>query len=204
MQNNKHRDNHVETWKDVDHPIFWRYYQVSNLGRIKTKGRYVTRGGPNNEYTYWLNERIVSTRRSKENPHLFCSLYAKKTILKNKTAYVHKLVAEAFIKRPSKKHVYVTHIDGNYDNNMATNLRWITASENSIRNIERYPENRNKLKEHNEKTGFYKNLRHPIWEDKNLNRIEKMIYWGVSYKEIKRIYGCSEATVYKVIKRVKK
>ncbi len=194
----------VEIWKDVNHPIFWKYYQVSNLGRIKTKGRHVTRGGPDNQYTCWLNERIVSVRRSKENPHLFCSLYASKVLNSNKTAYLHKLVAEAFIKRPSKKHVFVTHIDGNYDNNMASNLKWITASENSKRNIEKYPENKNKLKEHNEKVGYYKKLRHPIWDERNLEKIKLMLSWGVSYKKIKKLYGCSEATVYNVIKKIKK
>jgi hypothetical protein len=194
----------VEIWKDVNHPIFWKYYQVSNLGRIKTKGRHVTRGGPANEYTYWLNERIVSVRRSKENPHLFCSLYATKVFNSNKTAYLHKMVAEAFIKRPSKNHIFVTHIDGNYDNNMVSNLKWITASENSKRNIEKYPENKTKLKEHNEKVGYYKKLRHPVWKKENIERISKMISWGVSIKEIERIYGCSSSTVYKLVKKIKK
>ena len=114
------------------------------------------------------------------------------------------MVAEAFIKKPTKDHVYVTHIDGDYDNNMAINLKWITASENSKRNLEKYPENRNKLKDHNDKVGYYEKLRHPIWEDKNIKKVDKMISWGVSYKEIQRIYGCSEATLYKVIKKLKK
>ena len=195
-------DNSIEIWKDVNHPIFWKYYQISNLGRLKTKGRHVTRGGSENKYTFWLDERIVLSRRSKVNPHLFCSLYATRYTSKNKTAYIHKLVAEAFLKKPSKDHVYVTHIDGNYDNNMVSNLKWITASENSKRNIEKYPENKNKLKDHNERVGYYKNLRHPIWDEKNIKRIKKMLSWGVSYKEIQRIYGCSEATVYKVIKKI--
>ena len=61
-----------EIWKDVAHPIFKKFYEVSNLGRLKTKGRNSTRGGENNRYTYWVSPRIVSLRRSKENPHLFC------------------------------------------------------------------------------------------------------------------------------------
>lgn len=190
-----------EIWKDVNHPIFWKYYQVSNLGRLKTKGRYVTRGGSENEYTFWLNERIVSSRRSKVNPHLFCSLYATNYTIKNKTAYIHKLVAEAFLKKPSKKHIYVTHIDGNYDNNIVTNLKWITASENSKRNIEKYPENKNKLKEHNEKTGYYKKLRHPAWKDRNIKKIKNMLSSGVSVKEISIIYECSVSTIYNIIKK---
>ena len=45
----------IEIWKDVNHPIFKKFYQVSNLGRIKTKGRYSTRGGEANKYTYWVS-----------------------------------------------------------------------------------------------------------------------------------------------------
>ena len=192
-----------EIWKDVAHPIFKKFYEVSNLGRLKTKGRNSTRGGGNNRYTYWVSPRIVSLRRSKENPHLFCSLYAHNVVLKNKTAYVHKMVAESFIKRPTKEHVYVSHIDGNYDNNMVSNLKWITASENSKSNIEKYPENRLKLKKANEENGYYKKLRHRIWKKANLKKVEKMENWGVSQKEIARIYECSVSTVYNVIKKLK-
>jgi hypothetical protein len=38
----------------------------------------------------------------------------------------------------------------------------------------------------------------------NIERISKMISWGVSIKEIERIYGCSSATVYKLVKKIKK
>lgn len=192
-----------EIWKDVAHPIFKKFYEVSNIGRLKTKGRNSTRGGGNNRYTYWVSPKIVSVRRSKENPHLFCSLYAHNVLLKNKTAYVHKMVAESFIKRPTKEHVYVSHIDGNYDNNMVSNLKWITASENSKNNIEKYPENRLKLKKANEENGYYKKLRHRIWKKTNLKKVEKMENWGVSQKEIARIYECSVSTVYNVIKKLK-
>lgn len=192
-----------EIWKDVNHPIFKKFYEVSNLGRLKTKGRISTRGGDNNRYTYWVSPRIVSVRRSKEMPHLFCSLYAHNVFFKNKTAYVHKMAAEAFIKRPTKAHVYVSHIDGNYNNNMISNLKWITASENSKSNIEKYPENKLNLKKANIKNGYYEKLKHPIWKKNNLLRVKKMKNWGVSQKEIARIYECSLSTVYNVIKKMK-
>ena len=190
-----------EKWKDVADPIFKDYYQVSNLGRLKTKDRLVTRGGDSNRYTYWKSAKIVSGRRSKENPHLFASLYANE-IVSNRTKYIHKLVAEAFIKKTSDEHVYVTHLDGNYDNNAVGNLKWITASENSKKNIEKYPENGLKLKAHNEKVGYYKSLRHDIWKKKNMKKVSKMRKWGVSVNELSRIFECSSATIYSVIKKL--
>ena len=44
---------------------------------------------------------------------------------------VHRLVAEAFCPKPEGKD-YVNHIDGSRDNNLASNLEWVTNSENAL------------------------------------------------------------------------
>ena len=191
----------IEIWKDVNHPVFKDYYQVSNLGRLKCNGRYIDMGLGRN---YWKNEKLIEKFRRNQHPHLFTSLYSPIEGFKNKTAYIHKMVAEAFIDRPSESHIYVTHIDGDCSNNIVSNLKWITASENSISNIINHPENRMKLKKHNDKVGYYKSLRHPIWEKKNLKKVYKMLKWGVSKDEVGRIFECSQGTIYNVIKKQKK
>lgn len=48
-----------------------------------------------------------------------------------KDKYIHKLVAETFIKNTKNKK-YVNHIDGNKSNNNINNLEWVTHSENML------------------------------------------------------------------------
>jgi len=189
----------VEIWKDVNHPIFKDFYQVSNLGRLKSKPRIVTRGGESNRYSYITSERIINSFRRNKHPHLFTSLYSDVEGYKNKTAYIHKLVAEAFITKPSEQHTYVTHLDWDYNNNMVTNLKWITASENSKRSMEMYPHNRNKIKETNTNNGYYDSLKAEARKYKSL--IEAMYDRGYTQMEIAKKFDCSNGTISNILNK---
>ena len=77
--------------------------------------------------------------------------------------------------------------------------------DNSFRKFQeqyrKYPENALKLKFHNVKVGYYDSLKLDIWKKKNAKKVLKMRKWSVSVKEIARVFECSEATVYNVLRK---
>ena len=110
-----------EIWKPLyDYPG----YMVSNLGRIKSIPRIITdsTGRVRNH-----SGKVLNQRRTKTNPHIFTSVQVVvNEIPMNKTVYIHRAVADHFIKVPSKKHIYATHLVSNYSNNTESNIAWIT------------------------------------------------------------------------------
>jgi hypothetical protein len=188
----------AEKWLPVNDPFFENYYEVSNLGRIKSSSRIVERGGPNNRYKYTKPARIIKPRTNGIHPHLFVDMQVRiDGVVHQKTLYVHKAVAEAFLLRPSKKHIYVAHKNGNYNDNRVSNLEWITASMNSIRSMRKYPENRNKLRDYNYKSGYYQKLssKARLYKDEIIKRYLK----GEKMYTLAEDYGCSIATISNII-----
>ena len=111
----------TEEWKWIDG--YENYYQVSNLGRVKSVDREVFykdgrkaihKGGP----------VAINTR---PNGYLKANLY-KDGKMKNVT--IHRLVAEAFIPNPNNYPV-INHKDENKANNYVENLEWCTYKYNS-------------------------------------------------------------------------
>ena len=114
-----------EIWKDIKGYEGW--YQVSNLGRVKSLERVFIR---KNGTPFFVRERILKHA-------LDHSGYPYVTLIKLKTRYnkaIHRLVAEAFIPNPENKPC-IDHIDCNPQNPMASNLRWVTVRENALNPI---------------------------------------------------------------------
>ena len=102
-----------ELWRDIKG--YKGYYQVSNLGRIKSLERKCKTS---------KGERTVPEKIKKlgndKNKYKIITLYKQGT---NKTFKVHRLVAEAFI--PNVNNLsQVNHKDENKWNNLADNLEW--------------------------------------------------------------------------------
>lgn len=112
--------NTEEIWRDV--PGYEGYYQVSNLGRVKSLDRFVNKCDGT---TQILRGKVIKPRLSKTG-------YVSVQLQKNRKVFhtnLSRVVASAFIPNPYNK-PEVDHIDTDKTNNNVTNLRWVTRFEN--------------------------------------------------------------------------
>ncbi|HSH25866.1 MAG TPA: NUMOD4 domain-containing protein [Massilibacterium sp.] len=112
----------AEEWKDVID--YEGLYQVSNTGKVRTVSRMIkhSRGGLRKHKQIILKQRIM--------PNGYHRIEVINKQGERKGVYVHRWVAQSFVKNPGDKQE-VNHIDGNKSNNNANNLEWCTPKENS-------------------------------------------------------------------------
>lgn len=109
----------TEVWKDIEG--YEGYYQVSNLGRVKSLERLVI--GKNGKRYFCESKELFGTVDS--------TGYLMVTLRKDgarKTISIHRLVAKTFIPNPENKPT-VDHINRNKTDNHVENLRWATHLE---------------------------------------------------------------------------
>lgn len=109
-----------EIWKDIEG--YEGYYQVSNLGRVKSLFRQVKHSEGNIRNNH---ERILKNQHD-GGGYPMVGLHKNS---KTKAMKVHRLVMLAFKDNPHNK-PEVNHIDENKNNNRLDNLEWVTKKEN--------------------------------------------------------------------------
>jgi hypothetical protein len=112
----------IEKWKNVKG--YEGYYQVSNLGRIRSLD-WVT----NHNYGGKKRKSGVILKPVKQKTgYLTVNL---SVLGERKTVLVHRLVAISFLCNPNGK-PHVNHKNGIRHDNRASQLEWVTVSENEL------------------------------------------------------------------------
>ena len=110
----------TEIWKDIQG--YEGFYQISNLGNVKSLERVVDKG---NGILQHRKERIMNKRESIDGYYI-----AKLNVNKKSTSIaIHILVARHFIDNPNN-YPEVNHKDCNRKNNQVDNLEWCTHQQN--------------------------------------------------------------------------
>lgn len=113
-----------EIWKDI--AGYEGYYQVSNLGRVRSVDRIINNNYGDGGSFKLLKGRILKNSYSNSGyPQVILCVNGVK-----QSRFVHRLVAEAFIPNPNNL-TEVNHKDEDKSNNMVDNLEWCSRSYNA-------------------------------------------------------------------------
>lgn len=105
--------NEIEIWKPIVYQnIKFGMYEVSNMGRVRNiKTRHIMSQCPS-EKGYLMTEfRCYGNKGSR-------------------SIKIHRIVAITFVDGRTNERNEVNHIDGNKNNNKASNLEWVSRKEN--------------------------------------------------------------------------
>ena len=121
----------IEIWKPISK--YNGYYEVSNLGRVRSVTRKIERTNPLNP-----NKKNLYTYKGKLKPFWITKKgYCRCTLNIDgikKNYFVHRLVADEFIDNKDLKE-QVNHINGIKTDNRVQNLEWVTNFENFIHSV---------------------------------------------------------------------
>ena len=162
----------MEIWKDIEG--YEGYYQVSNLGRVKSLIRKVQ--GTNTKSEEFL--KLPLSNSGYHRVHL-----SKKS--KVKLYSVHRLVAIAFIQNIENK-PQVNHKNGIKTDNRCDNLEWCTISENRKHSYDNGFQSKKGINHHLVKL-TEEQVRNIKYNDFDLNNVQLSKIYGVKRETIRDI-----------------
>lgn len=181
MQNNRAKFYRGEEWKELHFPegALRKRYAVSNFGRLMSFETKIEEG------------RLMRCGLVGGYP-----AFRPKPFGKYKTLYVHRLVGEQFITRPSPSHEFIIHVDYDKQHNHASNLKWATKKE-----MEAHQQLSPFVLESREKRKLRKPQKGHKLTATDVMRIKKMIFnpkRKTRMKIIAKQFGISEMQLYRI------
>lgn len=157
-----------ETWKPVKG--YKRFYEVSN------KGRFRSLKGPNNR-----KKKINILKGTLHNSGYYRMLLTSRGV--KKPFLLHRLVAEAFLKKPRKIKLQVNHKNGIKTDNGVENLEWVTHKENMV---------------HGHSTGLFpRGDRHGRSKIPS-SKIEEIRKSEITCSSLAKIYGVNKSSIHRI------
>jgi hypothetical protein len=161
-----------EVWRVV--PKTNKCYQISNYGRIKSFA-YNKTDGKILKCSVINGFKMVQITKINGPIRL----------------YVHKLAAQVWIPRPSDKHTFVTHLDGNLKNNQISNLEWHTRE--SLKEKHREMALRNEKLSNRPKVHSNSKLK-----ESDIALLKSLLERGVVQAKIAKLFSISEMQVTRI------
>lgn len=154
-------------------------YAVSNFGRLVSFSDDLKEG------------KLLKGGLLGGYPTFVCRPYGK-----SKTIYIHKLIAEYFLEKPSEDHIYVIHLDYKKTNNHTRNLMWATKEE-----MEAHQQNSPFVLQSREKRRHQRPTKGHKLTTTDVIRIKKRIFdpnRKTRYRLIAKQFGISEMQLYRI------
>lgn len=150
------------------------HIEVSNMGRVRTRETqtfFTYKDGTKGSRT---NKPKLLTPTDNGHGYLIVPVVCKKP---KKNAYVHRLVAKAFLEG-YEDHLVVDHINHDRGDNRASNLQWVTQKENVLRSVEMMRKPRSKCRVSNTGEKYIsrrKNGRYAVFSGKQFDTLAEAL-----------------------------